>query len=278
MRNLWKLTLNSPEMNRSIVFLLYLLKMTKKMNYFLRNLVRRERECFPGSMSIQFLLPMGTLLGEFPAGSLLCGFAFAFDRHARSFTFSCNACSSGWSSRTSVSLLFESITSLFIWSMRNFNPGVSVVFTQRQNSNCNSVFAIHIAGFDFKYGSNFCVPWNPSFWLWCSFSRKSVFTTSPLSLVMKYCPISTTLINPASMQNLLYLPVKAFQFPLHIVALERFVMMGHHSPKELLPWFHSGQLIVRSPYQVALIYREGIRILHTCLRLLRGDWADLQKQ
>ena len=47
------------------------------------------------------------------AGSLLCGFAFAFDRHAKSFTFSCNACSSGRSSGTSLSVLFESITNLF---------------------------------------------------------------------------------------------------------------------------------------------------------------------
>ena len=45
--------------------------------------------------------------------SLLNGFAFAFDRHAKSFTFSCNACSSGRSSRISVSLLFSSITNLF---------------------------------------------------------------------------------------------------------------------------------------------------------------------
>ena len=33
-------------------------------------------------------------LGEEPAGSLLCGFAFAFDRHAKSFAFSLNAYSS----------------------------------------------------------------------------------------------------------------------------------------------------------------------------------------
>ena len=44
-----------------------------------------EREYFPGSISIQFLLSMGPILGEEPASSLLCGFAFAFDRHAKSF-------------------------------------------------------------------------------------------------------------------------------------------------------------------------------------------------
>ena len=55
-------------------------------------------------------------------------------------------------------------------------------------------------------------------------------------------------------------------------------MLGRHSPKELLPWFHWGQLIVPSPHQVALIDHEGIQILHTCLRLLRKDWADWQRQ
>ena len=45
---LWKFTLkmffNSPELNRSVIFSLYFLRMSKKMDYFLRNLVRRERE------------------------------------------------------------------------------------------------------------------------------------------------------------------------------------------------------------------------------------------
>ena len=72
---------------------MYLLRMTKKMNYFLRYLVFGER-IFTGSISIQFLLSMGMILGEEPAGSLLCGFAFAFARHAKSFAFSCDAYSS----------------------------------------------------------------------------------------------------------------------------------------------------------------------------------------
>ena len=92
MNRLWELTLkiffDSPEMNRSILFSMYFLRMTKKMHYILRNFVRRES--FPGSISIQFLLFIGMILGEEPAGSLHCGFAFAFDRHAKSFTSSCN--------------------------------------------------------------------------------------------------------------------------------------------------------------------------------------------
>ena len=47
-----------------------------------------------GSISIQFLLSMGTILGEEPAGSLLYGFAFAFVRLTKSFASSCYACSS----------------------------------------------------------------------------------------------------------------------------------------------------------------------------------------
>ena len=47
-----------------------------------------EKEYFPGSISIQFLLSMETILGEEPASSLVCGFALAFDRHAKSFAFS----------------------------------------------------------------------------------------------------------------------------------------------------------------------------------------------
>ena len=46
MRNLWRMDSEdflSPEMNRSIIFSMYLLRMTKKMYYFLRNFIRRER-------------------------------------------------------------------------------------------------------------------------------------------------------------------------------------------------------------------------------------------
>ena len=54
----------------------------------------RKKEYFPGSVSIEFLLSMETILDEESAVSLLCGFAFAFDRHAKSFAFSFNAYSS----------------------------------------------------------------------------------------------------------------------------------------------------------------------------------------
>ena len=46
-------------------------------------------------------------------GSLLCGFAFAFDLAAKTFTIDCDACYSGRSAGISVLLKFESITNLF---------------------------------------------------------------------------------------------------------------------------------------------------------------------
>ena len=38
-----------------------------------------------GSTSVQVLFSIGIVLGKEPAGSLLCGFALAFDRHAKTF-------------------------------------------------------------------------------------------------------------------------------------------------------------------------------------------------
>ena len=55
---------------------------------------KSEKEDFLGSTSVQVLFPIGTVLGEEPASSLLCGFALAFDRHAQSFASNFNAYSS----------------------------------------------------------------------------------------------------------------------------------------------------------------------------------------
>ena len=71
-----------------------------------------QREHSAGSISIHFLSFIGIVLGN-STGSLFCGFAFAFDLAAKSFTISCDACSSSRSARTFVLLQFESITNLF---------------------------------------------------------------------------------------------------------------------------------------------------------------------
>ena len=61
----------------------------------------------------QVLFPTRTVLGEEPAGSLLCCFALTFDRHAKSFASNFNVYYSSWTSGSSCSLLFKFITNLF---------------------------------------------------------------------------------------------------------------------------------------------------------------------
>ena len=173
-----------------------------------------ESEYSLGSTSVQVLFPIGIVLGKEPASSLLCGFALAFDRHAKSFTSNFNAYSSSCISEVSCSMLFKFITNFFC-SMRNSDPRVRIVSVHRHSSDLNSVLNVQATGCNFQYGPNFGVPFYPSFWLWRFFvSWQSVFTrqatarnceNSAMSFVMKYCPISTTVSNPASIQNLLKL-------------------------------------------------------------------------
>ena len=123
-----------------------------------------------------------------------------------------------------------------------FNPGVSIVSAQRPNSNLYSMF-MQATGRDFQHGSNFCLFGSILLVVMIhligrAYSRQATVlycVRSPVSFVMKYCPTSTTLINPASMQIFsIFLVVKASQFVLHIVAIEDFDSLGHHNSKELL--------------------------------------------
>ena len=67
--------------------------MTKKMNQFLRHCIIGI-EHSPGSTSVQVLSPIGIVLVDELAESRLCGFALAFDRHAKSFASNLHAYSS----------------------------------------------------------------------------------------------------------------------------------------------------------------------------------------
>ena len=240
MRSLWELILksflSSPEMNRPVLFSMHLW-MTKKIDYFLRHLTIGER-IFPW-FNIDPIpsFPMGTTLGEEPAGSLLRGFAFAFDRHAKSFALSFNE-------RIFFELIFGNLCFIvvrihhkLIWSMRNSDPGVSVVSAQRHNSDLNSMFTVQITGCNFQYGPNLGVSLDPAFRLWCCFfSRKSVFTTGHCT---KLCKISSvfrheilSILNNTQKScihteiHLICLVVTASQFVLHIVAIENFWYAG----------------------------------------------------
>ena len=103
------MTLNSPELNCSIVFPLYCLIVSKKTDHFLRDFICSERDGADGSMSIHFLSCIGMILGV-STSSLFCGFAFAFDLAAITLTLGCGAFSSGRPAETSVLLYFESTT------------------------------------------------------------------------------------------------------------------------------------------------------------------------
>ena len=92
--------------------------------------------------------------------------------------------------------------------MRNSDPGVSVVSVQRHNSDLNSILTVQITGCNFQYGPNFGVSLDASSSLGRVYSRQATVLNcvrSPVSLVMKYCPFSTTLRNLASIRNLLNL-------------------------------------------------------------------------
>ena len=81
---------------------------------------------------------------------------------------------------------------------------------------------------------------------------------------------------PNRIDSLCFL-VKVIWFVLRTVAIEFDDVKGSRSAKELLPEFHREQLIVPSIHQVAPIYLDGFQNFHTCLQLLRKDWADWQK-
>ena len=83
--------------------MLYCLIMSEKIDHFLRDLERRKTEGSDGSISIHFLSFVGIVLGN-STSSLFCGFAFAFDLAAITFTLDCDACCSGRSARISVLL------------------------------------------------------------------------------------------------------------------------------------------------------------------------------
>ena len=85
-RNLRKLTLEKildpPELNCSVIFSLYCLKVSKKVDHFLRNLVRRERRF--SWFNFNPLSFIGMMLGT-STSSLLCGFALIWmQRHSQS--------------------------------------------------------------------------------------------------------------------------------------------------------------------------------------------------
>ena len=211
----------SPELNCSIIFSMHMLSMTKKMNQCLRY--------FPGSMSIQFLLPIGTILGEEPASSLLCGFALDFDRHAQSFASNLNAYSSSWTSGISCSMLFKFVTNLFKpgeiltqeWVLSLFTDEILISTPYLP---CKQQVATSTTGTILVF------PWIHPFGCDASSSLGRVYSrqatawnceNSSVSFVLKYCPFlqHSQIMHPYKICSIC-LVVKTFQFVLHIAAVE----------------------------------------------------------
>ena len=187
----------------AIFFSIHMLWVTKKFHHFLRYFIVGEW-ILPWFNISPSSLPNRNCSWEEPAGSLLCGFVLATDRHANLWhpiwthinraellEFPAHCCSN--SSETCL------IHKKF-WPRNEYCHCLQIQFWSQFHIFCN-----------FQHGPSLGVRMDPSFWLWCwIFSQKGVFTTthciefcvrSPVSFVMKYCPISTTFRNPASIQK-----------------------------------------------------------------------------
>ena len=180
----------------------------------------------------------------------------------------------------------------FTWAMRDPDPGVRIVFIRRSNSDLNSIFTVQTTGYNFQYGSSFGVASDPTKWFRCFFlywqrvySRQATASVNcenyAVSFVMKYCPISTTLKKPPTIQNLLSLS-RCDNFSirsLYCCNKKDLCEHGDHNPKALLSWSILARMrnSIVLPQPVAPYDRERFRILHTFMRLLRKDWADWQK-
>ena len=187
------------------------------------------------------------------------------------------------SAGTSVLLYFESITNLFDpWEILTQDWELSWLRDQILIS-----IAIQTAGCDFQYGSNSCVSLNPSFWLWwLIIFWKSVFTTGSRKelffnvfsheILSDFNNIHESCIHT---KLTICLVVITFQFVLSIFAIEDLCDHDHHNLKARLSWSPLARMrnSIVLPQRVAPFYQKKFRILHTFLRLLRKDWADLQK-
>ena len=92
--------------------------------------------------------------------------------------------------------------------MRNSDPRVNIVFVDRLNFNSHCKFSLYVAGCDFKTGPILVFPRIQPFGsddfssLGKVYSRQATANceNSSVSFVMKYCPTSTVVRNPASIQ------------------------------------------------------------------------------
>ena len=187
-----------------------------------------------------------------------------------------------WTSGISCSLLFKFITNLFDpkeiltqeWELSLFRD---IILISTPHLPCKQQVATS------NTGPILVFPWTHPFGCDASSSLGRVYSrqaaarnceNSAVSFVMKYC-----ILHPYKICSIC-LVVIAFQFVLHTVAIEDLCEQSHHNPKALMSWSRLARAknSIVLPQRVAPFYREEFRILHTFLRLLHKDWADLQRQ
>ena len=171
-------------------------------------------------------------------------------------------------------LVFESMTNLFDpWEIP-IQEWVSVVFTQRPNSNLNSVFTIQATGRYFQHGSNFCVshPFDfddPSF-------IGRVYSRHLQSWNTVHFQQHLEILHPCKIYSL-YQFVKAFQFAVHIAAIESLICWVIILQRNLCLDFTEDNWLFHHHIRLHWSIVKGFMFC-TFPRLLPKDWDDLQKQ
>ena len=184
--------------------------MTKKSTQLFWHWVSDRRQ-FSGSISVQVLSPISTVLLNEQARVRLRGFASAFDRLAKSPALNFNAKTSNCISEVSCSLLFKFVTNLFKpweiltheWELSLFTD---IILISTPYLPCRQKVVT------FNTGPILVFPRIQPFGsddfssLGKVYSRQATDSVncecSSVFFVMKYCPTSTVVKNPASVKNL----------------------------------------------------------------------------
>ena len=283
-----KIVFNSPEFNRSIIFSMYLFSMTRKMIQFLR--------CVKiGGWKIYWFNIGPT---SFPNGYcfwwknrqvlvivVLLWHVFGMQNH--SYSISTHIL---WAELLEFLSHCCSIRDHFVRAMRDSDQGVRNVFvckqfwSQLRTYSANNRLQLPIrVQFGCFLGFNFLVPMllhllamcthDRPLYLWivrilqCLSSRNTVRFQQQSEILHPYIIYSICLV------------VTAFQFVLHTVATEDLCEQGHHNPMVFLSWSRWARMRNSTvlSQRVAPFYREKFRILRISVRLLRKDWAGLQR-
>ena len=197
-----KIFLNSPELICSILFSLHMLWMTKKIHYFLRHFIIGKR-IFPWfSISAN---PLHHRICSWRRTSRFSSSWFCFGlwsackilriQFQRKYT-------SSWTFGISVSVLFKFITNNLIH--KEFWPKSEFCLCSKTTL-WSQLYSYHESNWlQLLMRAQFCVPLDPSFWLWCFFfSWKSVFTTSHWGLTLPRCSLPTEKALEPKLQQML---------------------------------------------------------------------------